>query len=85
VSEPAIPEELITFVQVLQEDGDLRAWFESFAEMPEWQRADEFRRLAARMQSGGEHPDLIRATALLAEPQVYAAVSAIIANDGEVP
>ena len=69
----AVPEELVTFVQVLADDADLRAWFESFTETPEAQRAAEFRRLAARMHAGGESPELIRATALLAERGVFQA------------
>lgn len=64
----------MTFVQVLTEDEDLRAWFESFDNAPEWKRAEEFRKLAARMQDAGEHPDLVRATGLLANPEVYRAV-----------
>ena len=64
----------MTFVHVLTEDEDLRAWFDSFADAPEWQRTEEFRKLAARMQDAGEHPDLVRATGLLASPEVYRAV-----------
>ena len=75
---PEIPDELVTFIEVLQEDGDLRAWFDSYGDSPEWQRADEFRRLAMRMHAGGEHPDLVRATALLAEPDIYASVVATL-------
>ena len=80
MSESQIPEELVTFIEVLHEDGDLRAWFDSFADSPEWQRADEFRRLAMRMHGGGEHPHLVRATALLAEPEIYAAVVSTLQN-----
>ena len=72
----------MTFVQVLGEDEDLRAWFHSFADAPQWRRAEEFRKLAARMQAAGEHPDLIRTTALLAEPEVYSAVSAALEERG---
>ena len=83
MSAPELPEELITFIQVLEEDEDLRAWFDSFADTPEWQRAEEFRKLAARMHAGGEHADLVRATAMLAEPDVYRAVVATLAGEGE--
>jgi hypothetical protein len=80
VSAPQLPEELVTFVEVLGEDEDLRAWFESFADAPHWQRAEEFRKLAARMHAAGEHPDLVRATVLLAEPEVYGAVRKTLAE-----
>lgn len=73
----------MTFVQVLGEDEDLRAWFDSFAGAPQWRRAEEFRQLAARMQTAGEHPDLIRATVLLAEPEVYSAVQAALGERKE--
>ena len=49
----AVPEELVTFVQVLAEDDDLRAWFESFAATPDGPREMEFRGLAARMHAAG--------------------------------
>jgi hypothetical protein len=78
VNASEIPEELVTFIEVLGEDDDLRAWFDSFAETPDWRRAEEFRQLAMRMHAGGEHPHLIRATALLAEPDIYAAVVATL-------
>lgn len=81
MSASGIPDELVTFVEVLGEDQDLRAWFESFADTPHWQRAEEFRKLATRMQAAGEHPDLIRATALLAEPEIYGAVNAALAGE----
>ena len=68
----------MTFIEVLGEDGDLRAWFDSFADSPEWRRADEFRKLAMRMHAAGEHPHLVRATAMLAEPEIYAAVVATL-------
>jgi hypothetical protein len=76
-----IPEELVTFIQVLEEDEDLRAWFDSFADAPRWKREDDFRTLASRMQAGGEHQDLVRATALLAEPEVYQAVRAVLEKE----
>jgi hypothetical protein len=75
-----LPEELITFVRVLEEDEDLRAWFDSFADTPDLLRQQEFRGLAARMQAGGEHADLVRATALLSEPEIYRAVVAILSE-----
>jgi hypothetical protein len=74
----AVPDELVTFVQVLTEDDDLRAWFESFAEVPEHECVAEFRRLAARMHAAGEAPELIHATALLAEPEVFRAAQAAL-------
>ena len=80
MSEPQTPEELVTFIQVLQEDDDLRAWFDSFAEAPEWKRSDEFQRLAMKMHGAGEHPHLVRATAMLAEPEIYAAVVSTLQN-----
>jgi hypothetical protein len=76
----AIPEELIVFIQVLGEDEDLRAWFDSFAETPSWRRIEEFRQLAARMHAGGEHRDLVTATAMLAEPGIYEAVVQTLAE-----
>jgi hypothetical protein len=74
----AVPDELVTFVQVLTEDDDLRAWFESFAEVPEHERAAEFRRLAAQMQAAGEAREFVQATALLAETEVFRAAQAAL-------
>ena len=68
-----IPDELVRFVQVLAEDDDLRAWFESFSEMPDVEREVGFRALAGRMQAAGEAPELIAATALLANAEIYRA------------
>ena len=73
-----IPDELVTFVQVLAEDDDLRAWFESFQDTPDAMREGEFRGLAARMQVAGETPELIQATALLAKPEIYRAAQAAL-------
>lgn len=74
----AVPDELVTFVQVLAEDDDLRAWFESFADVPDHERAAEFRRLAVRMNAAGEAPELVQATVLLAEPEVFRAAQAAL-------
>jgi hypothetical protein len=74
VSGSAVPEELAKLVQVLAEDGDLRAWFDSLAGTPDDMRSEELREIAARMKAAGEHPELIQATALLAEPHIYQAV-----------
>ncbi len=71
---PPLPDELVTFVQVLVDDPELRAWFESYQETPDQQRTVEFRNIAARMHAAGETEELVRATALLAEPDVYRAV-----------
>ena len=68
-----IPDELVTFVQVLADDADLRAWFESFHDTPDAAREAEFRALAAKMRAAGEAPELIAATALLAKAEVYRA------------
>ena len=68
-----VPEELVTFVQVLADDEDLRAWFESFHETPDAAREAEFRALAAKMHAAGEAPELIAATALLAKAEVFQA------------
>ena len=73
-----IPDELVTFVQVLAEDADLRAWFESFRDTPDAERAAEFRALAAKMHAAGEAPELITATALLAKTEVYRAAEAAL-------
>ena len=69
----AIPDELVTFVQVLAGDDDLRAWFESFHDTPDVRREAEFRALAARMHAAGEAQELIAATALLANAEVWRA------------
>ena len=74
----AVPEELVTFVQVLAEDDDLRAWFESFANAPDGQREVEFRGLAARMHAAGEAQELIAATAMLANSEIYRAAQAAL-------
>jgi hypothetical protein len=73
-----IPEELVRFVQVLVEDDDLRAWFESFRETPGAQREVAFLGLAARMHAAGEAPELIAATALLAKAEVFHAAEAAL-------
>ena len=73
-----IPDELVTFVQVLAEDEDLRAWFESFRDTPDAVREVEFCTLAAKMQAAGEAPELIAATALLARAEVYRAAEAAL-------
>ena len=74
----AVPDELVTFVQVLAEDDDLRAWFESFQETSDGFREVEFRKLAARMHAASEAPELIAATALLANPEIYRAAQAAL-------
>lgn len=63
----------MTFVQVLAEDADLRAWFESFRETPDAVREREFRALATKMHAAGEAPQMIVATALLAKREVFLA------------
>ena len=73
-----IPEELVTFVQVLAEDDDLRAWFESLRATPDERREAEFREIAVRMQAAGEARELIAATALLAKPEVFHAAEAAL-------
>ena len=73
-----VPDELVTFVQVLSEDDDLRAWFESFVDVSDAERAKAFLELAARMQAGGERQELIAATTLLAAPEVYRAARAAL-------
>jgi hypothetical protein len=73
-----IPDELVTFVQVLVEDDDLRAWFESFDDTPDGRIKVEFRGLATRMRAAGEAPELIAATALLSNPTVYWAARAAL-------
>jgi hypothetical protein len=57
-------------LQVLLEDPDLEAWYRSLGELPESRRAAEFATVAARMERAGEHPELVRATALLASPEL---------------
>ena len=74
----AVPDELVTFVQVLAEDDDLRAWFESFHDTPDARREAEFRGLAARMHAAGEARKLVAATALLANPAIYRAAQAAL-------
>ena len=74
MSTGAVREELLRFVEVLLEDDDLRAWFESLEGVPAARRGAEFSRMASRMQAAGEHIELIQATALLAENEVYQAV-----------
>lgn len=69
----SIPEELVTFVQVLAEDADLRAWFESFRDTRDEVREMEFCALATKMHAAGEAPELIAATALLAKREVFQA------------
>ena len=76
----AVPDELVTFVQVLADDDDLRAWFESFSDTPEGRREVEFRGLAARMHAAGEAPEVIAATALLADPEIYRAARAALSE-----
>ena len=73
-----VPDVLVTFVQVLAEDDDLRAWFESFRETPDAVREAEFLAIAAKMQAAGEAPELIVATALLAKAEVYRAAEAAL-------
>ena len=68
-----IPDELVTFIQVLAEDDDLRAWFESFEAASDGARETVFRGIAAQMQAAGEEPGLIAATSLLAKPEVFQA------------
>jgi hypothetical protein len=73
-----VPDELVTFVQVLAKDDDLRAWFESFVEISDAERATSFLELAARMQAAGERAELIAATTLLATPEIFRAAHAAL-------
>jgi hypothetical protein len=74
----SVPDELVTFVQVLAEDDDLRAWFESFVDSSDSERATAFLKLAARMQAAGERQELITATTMLAMPEVFRAARAAL-------
>jgi hypothetical protein len=74
MSDDAIHAELANFVEALVEDEDLRAWFESLEELGPQQRHGAFSQIAAQMRAAGEHPDLIRATELLAEESIYQGV-----------
>ena len=65
--------ELAKVLEVLLEDADLRAWYEHLAGLTVAQRSAEFASVAMRMKQGGEHPDLVTATALLASPEVESA------------
>ncbi len=75
MSSGVVLDELTKFIAVLVEDEDLRLWFESFAEAPQAQRVAEFLGIAGRMRAAGEDAELVRATSLLAEPEVYEGVS----------
>jgi len=74
MSGEAVREELVRFLQVLVDDADLRAWFVALEQLPDAARHVEFVRIAGEMRAAGEHPDLIHATALLAQPGVYRAM-----------
>ena len=66
-----VREELAKFLEALIEDEDLRIWFESFEEVSAGERGLEFLNMAGRMKAEGEHPELIAATSLLADPDVF--------------
>ena len=70
----AVRDEFVRFLQVLLEDADLRAWFVALDRIPDAARHAEFVRIAGEMRDAGEHPELIHATALLAQPGIYRAV-----------
>lgn len=74
MSDPTSWEEMNKFVQGLEDDADLHAWFESFEGVDESARCSHFLVLAQRMEAAGEHPELIRPTLRLAEPGVYSSV-----------
>ncbi|MES2568997.1 MAG: hypothetical protein V4710_02960 [Verrucomicrobiota bacterium] len=72
--------QLLKFVEALLEDGELRAWFESFEPLAPEERGETFLRIAARMQAAGEHPELIEATSLLAREENYEGVRRTISG-----
>ncbi|MDB6154858.1 MAG: hypothetical protein JWL90_3311 [Chthoniobacteraceae bacterium] len=80
MSSDSIHAELAKFVEALAEDEDLRAWFESLAELGPHQRGEAFRKIALQMRAAGEHPELIQATELLAEETIYQGVRRTLAE-----
>lgn len=70
-----VREELVKFIQVLIEDEELRGWFDEMSELPAGARSAEFTRMAGEMERAGEHPELITATALLANADLFDAVA----------
>ena len=78
MKESAVREDLAKLVEALLEDEDLRIWFESFEGVPPAQRRLEFANMAGQMKAAGEHPELIAATELLAQPEIFRAMQATV-------
>ena len=78
MSQPAIPEYIVTLTHTLVETPHLRVWFYSLEKLPDWRRHIAFRRMAARMHTAGEDRDLVTAIAMVAQPRINETVLAVV-------
>ena len=70
----SIEEEYITLVEVLEENGLLRRWFESLAMMPENLLDSELSKMMVNMKANGEKEELVQLVGLLRNRNVYDAI-----------
>ena len=70
-----ITKELVTLVQVLREDDDLRGKFVQFAKLPPTARAAALSQLVGCMKAGKEETKFLRAISALKKPEMFDAVA----------
>ncbi|HEY0634140.1 MAG TPA: hypothetical protein VGE00_02065 [Gammaproteobacteria bacterium] len=77
MGESAIPEEYVSLVQALADDGQLREWLVSLAAQPHNRRYSELGRVAAQFREVGEEP-LARVILSLNDERIFKMVLAVI-------
>ncbi len=78
MSSVAIPEKLVTFVEVLERDETMRRWFDGLEQLPSNLRRREISQLVRKMAKGGEDPELVAIARMLTRPEVFDAVAGIL-------
>lgn len=68
---PAIPEQLVTLLHTVSEDGRLADWLLGLEQLPPAARQTVLLRMAAEMRVGGEDSAVADAVAALAQPHLF--------------
>ena len=69
-----IPDLLVTFIQVLKEDKDLKEWFVRLDSLPENLRASELGQIKVKMREASEDINIVELVGYLKNRDIFKAV-----------